>query len=74
MRSTAATDSLSKTKAMPAIPVGNMEKSLCIVTSLPTDATSDKRKKSAGEAILLRGVKGGTRGYAGSVSAPGVEV
>jgi len=54
--------------------VGNMEKSLCIVTSLPTDATSDKRKKSAGEAILLRGVKGGTRGYAGSVSAPGVEM
>ncbi len=65
MSSMTATDNLSKTKAMPAIPVGNMEKSLCIVTRVPTNATLDKRTKRPGEAILLRGVRPVTREYAG---------
>jgi hypothetical protein len=57
MSSIAATVSLNKASAMPAAPVGNMEKSLCIAQTLTISLRPDKREKGAKEATLLRGVR-----------------
>ena len=57
MSSIAATVSLNKANAMPAVPVGNMEKSLCIAQTLTISFKPDKREKGAKEATLLRGAR-----------------
>jgi hypothetical protein len=62
MSSIAAAVSLSKASAMPAPPVGNMEKSLCIAKTLTTSSKLDKREKGAQEATLLRGETGSCPG------------
>jgi hypothetical protein len=56
MSSIAAAVTLNRASAMPAPPVGNMEKSLCIAKTLTTSSKLDKREKGAKEATLLRGV------------------
>ena len=63
MSSIAAAVSLSKASAMPAPPVGNMEKSLCIAKTLTTSSKLDKREKGPQEATLLRGERGVVQEY-----------
>jgi hypothetical protein len=58
INSIAAAVTLSKASAIPAVPVGNMEKSLCIAPTLTTSYRLDKREKGVREATLLRGVRG----------------
>src|SRR6202021_832011 len=58
INSIAAAVTLSKASAIPAVPVGNMEKSLCIAPTLTTSYRLDKREKGVQEATLLRGVRG----------------
>jgi hypothetical protein len=58
INSIAAAVALSKASAIPAEPVGNMEKSLCIAPTVTTSYGLDKREKGVQEAILLRGVRG----------------
>ncbi len=53
--SIAAAVSLNKASAMPAAPVGNMEKSLCIAPTLTISLRPDKREKGAKATTLLRG-------------------
>lgn len=65
MSNIAAAVSLNKANAMPAAPVGNMEKSLCIAPTLTISASPDKREKGAKATILLRGLRKITGEYSG---------
>jgi hypothetical protein len=58
MSSIAAAVNRNKASAMPAAPVGNMEKNLCTAPTLTTSSDLDKREKGAQEATLLRGYEG----------------
>ena len=57
MSNIAAAVNLNRANAMPAAPVGNMEKSLCIAPTLTISSRPDKREKGAKEATLLRGAR-----------------
>jgi hypothetical protein len=57
INSIAAAVTLSNASAIPAVPVGNMEKSLCIAPTLTTSYRLDKREKRVQKATLLRGVR-----------------
>jgi hypothetical protein len=57
MSSIATAVILNKASAMPAAPVGNIEKSLCIAQTLTSSSEPDKREKGAREMTLLRGLR-----------------